>query len=916
MLLIFNTLLSIGLYANNGNDTLILSPGIQEYSINPFLHILEDPGSDISFDEIISSSSFVKFDTSLILNTEYSYWVRFSIDPQDYSREALLDWYLFIGNPEYSEIYILDSTMTLKETLYSGSWEALSKKNVRTEYNDQRVRLSLNANEINNYLIRYTKKDKHKHEIEIVLQRLDINQSENFVFNLKRDWLFLGFLITMVFLNLVFYGSTRDKAFLYHSLFILGVVLFLLDYYNISRNMFFVKDHPILIQFINLFGVALFSITYFMFIRSYMKLSQIYPNWDKLFKYVSYFMLFFMIIITGYYYTTFNERITDLIVTSGILLIYFISFVFIVPLFKIKDTKSYFIIAGTIFFMIGVAMNLYAFMMDQGMWPEMTQLGIAGEIMCFSLGLGYRFNQLKHEELEAIRIKELDEFKSRVFSNISHEFRTPLTIIKGLSELIKDSMQSGDYINIEKNYQAIDKNCDDLLNLVNQILELSKIENKFYTLDKSLIKIDSVIESTLNNFNTEASKKQITLEYINEEPEMTVELDLDKFKTIIINLISNAIKYNKISGRVTVISSSIQKDQQDYLQISVSDTGIGIPNSDQEKIFSRFHQVKNETDVVGTGIGLALVKELVEIMNGSIDVKSKVHEGSTFTIEFELQGTETEAVNEPDKVLESTYPSPVSSFKQNLEQKTLVLIVEDNQDVSDYIKMLLKNSYELIFAENGKKGLDLAIEHVPDLIITDLMMPIMNGIQMSNALKENNKTDHIPILMLTAKSSFEDKIEGLKTGADAYITKPFKKEELLVRLEKLNESRLKLQEKYSKFSLLQKTPERKKENSFLTQLHEQIETKLDDPDFNIESLASSMHMSRMQLHRKLKALSGKSASNYVRSYKLYKSKPLLEDLSKTISEVSWQVGFQDSNYFSKCFSKEFGLTPTEYRESL
>ena len=243
----------------------------------------------------------------------------------------------------------------------------------------------------------------------------------------------------------------------------------------------------------------------------------------------------------------------------------------------------------------------------------------------------------------------------------------------------------------------------------------------------------------------------------------------------------------------------------------------------------------------------------------------------------------------------------------------MLLIVEDNHDIVNYLDQLLRDEYKLEKAYDGLEGLEKANSLIPDLIISDLMMPKMNGIKLCEKLKSNEKTNHIPIIILTAKTAFDQKMEGLNTGADAYLTKPFRKEELFVRLKKLNETRIILQKKFSQFSLIDSPKELKRENSFLHKIHSVIEANMNNSQFNVEELANQMHMSRMQLHRKLKAVSDRTSSNYIRSYRLHKSKPQLSDLNLTISEVAWAVGFIDVNYYSKSFHKEFGKTPSEYR---
>jgi len=448
------------------------------------------------------------------------------------------------------------------------------------------------------------------------------------------------------------------------------------------------------------------------------------------------------------------------------------------------------------------------------------------------------------------------------------------------------------------------------------MLDLAKIESKSLMLDLTPGNLVSIINGVVSGLSNGAKKKEVSLVFESKISALEMDLDEQKMHTILVNLISNAIKFTPKYGNVKISLAANNEGKNAIARIAIADTGIGISKIDIEHIFDRFFQSKsNAENNVGSGIGLSLVKELVDLMHGSIKVESEVNQGSIFTIELPIKN-EVQSTVEKQEEKTAIFAASEDEKFDLLDRKPVLLIVEDNVDIVDYLDRLLKDDYKLVKAFDGLEGLEKANAIIPDLIVSDLMMPKLDGIKLCESLKSNEKTNHIPIIILTAKSAFEHKVEGLNTGADAYLTKPFRKEELFVRLKKLNESRMTLQKKFSQFALIDKPKDLKKENSFLHKVHSVIEENLTNPQFNVEELARQMHMSRMQLHRKIKAVSDRTTSNYIRSYRLHKSKPKLSDLNLSISEIAWDVGFQDVNYYSKSFQKEFEMTPSEYRKGL
>lgn len=524
--------------------------------------------------------------------------------------------------------------------------------------------------------------------------------------------------------------------------------------------------------------------------------------------------------------------------------------------------------------------------------------------------------QLQVEQEKADRLRELDHFKSRFYTNITHEFRTPLTVIQGMSEQIKGN---------EQIKTLISRNSDRLLTMVNQLLNLSRLETKSMSTNWVQGDIISYLKYLTESCHSLAASKNIELTFISKEDQLLMDLDENKLQQILINLLSNAIKFTPEHGRIKVVVKRGRVEEKDHLELAVVDTGCGISKKALPEIFNRFYQVDSSAtrSGEGSGIGLALVKELVDLLNGKIKVVSEVDQGSEFIVYLPIHQHAPIQANPfslpPNTLVQTTTPPNriLNPDTQNNGEKPLILIVEDNQDVTAYIRSCLQETYEIRIAENGKLGVEAAIAIIPDVIICDVMMPEMDGFAVCQHLKSAKATSHIPIIMLTAKATQEDKLIGLTHGADAYLTKPFHRKELLVRIHNLSLLSLRLREALSvkdrtgdSFGQLQK-----QEAAFLEELRQIIESNMANEDFNTQHLCRAIAMSRTQLHRKLKALSGQATANYIRSIRLQKAKTLLKETDLPIGEIVSEVGFKDFSHFSQTFLKKFGVQPSKFRQN-
>ncbi len=531
--------------------------------------------------------------------------------------------------------------------------------------------------------------------------------------------------------------------------------------------------------------------------------------------------------------------------------------------------------------------------------------------------------QLALERDHAFKLEEVDKMKSNFYANISHEFRTPLMLILGPAEKLISRIKDEDG---QKQVGLIKGNARRLLTLINQLLDLARLEAGRLKLNAALGNIAQFVKGLAMEFESIAEQKDISLKIIMEKEDIEAYFDREKMEKIIINLLSNSFKFTPAGGRITV---SLNEMQTNRLEIVVRDSGIGIPKTEMTKIFDRFYQVDNShtREHEGTGIGLALTKELVELHKGSIFIDSV--EGHWTEVKVNLpigrEHLSDSEIIEPSEYqlrkvesLEEEITTDLETddaLNEHLIEKTIVLVVEDNTDVREYIRDALKGIYHVEEAANGEQGLRKAEKIIPDLIISDIMMPKMDGYELTKKLRQDERTSHVPIILLTAKSDKDSKLEGLGLGADDYLTKPFDSDELLARIKNLIETRKMLQEKFGAGASVLHKEERPKlsclDEQFLNRILVVIEEHIAEEDFSIEEFGKDVGMSRSQIHRKLKALTGKSTSLYLRTVRLAKAKQMIEAKKGNISEISYQVGFSSPAYFSRCFKEEFGYSPSE-----
>ncbi len=525
-----------------------------------------------------------------------------------------------------------------------------------------------------------------------------------------------------------------------------------------------------------------------------------------------------------------------------------------------------------------------------------------------------------------IELKNLDVAKSHFFANISHEFRTPLTLLLGpLGEQIDKSTHPVE----RERFTVMKRSATRLLNLVNQLLDLSRLESGSLTLQAAHTEVVTLVRHLTSQFQSIAGSRQIEFKF-DAPGEVYGWFDVDKLEKIVTNVVANALKFTPAGGVVSLIirkTTDNPDHEEGAVEIEVSDSGIGIEEDKVERIFDRFYQVSDSSrrEYEGTGIGLALTKELVEVHHGSIRVSSHPGQGSIFVIRLPLGRKHLD----DKQVVEKPVAQPVDEnglaalsvdrmkpdpIPPHLDDKPLVLIVEDNADLQRYLAESLKGDYRVSFALNGQEGIDLGVAELPDLIVSDLMMPKVDGMELVRQMKSDERTSHIPVILLTAKADSGTRLEGIETGADDYVAKPFEMAELKARIQNLIESRQLLREKFSTGKVIRPNEISvvSVDDRFLKKVLMSIDGHIADDLFGVSVLAQEVAMSTIQLYRKVKALTGKTPNDLIKGMRLDRAKSLLEQRAGNVSEVAILAGFRNMSYFAKCFKERFGVKPSEF----
>lgn len=920
--LLLISLVCLGVYAQNGPVfSPIANSPIQP--LLPYMQMMEDKQGELQIGQLVRANGNRAFKPSASVrnaSTESVWWVRLYIQPA-FSSDS---FFIGLGRQELSglsrgndnmEVWIADNDSIIS-TYKTGTLVPISQRPVARPINRNLFPVPLIAGKpITVYMrISRTMSDDPL-QFDFALQHGSTINSTAGPGD-KLAWFYTGLTFILFMFGLVFFIITREKPFIWFTCIaaILCIHMQLLEPEN-SLTRWLFPEYPIL-QF-PLFTVLiwLFGVLILQFIRSFANIKLLLPKWNRI-----------MLWLIGYISVVLVISIFVFIISPSIqvpvymsLLVFVANIAIGARLMLTSDLyarwSGFALLWLFIFQFMGIVWNAGLLPKDI---PNPWAISQIGMMIILFFALAYRFKQSAKEKAEAAKVLEMDTIKSRFFANISHEFRTPLTLMLGplrqMEENMVDEQQTKKYIGIMR------RNGDRLLQLINQLLDLSKLESGKMELHVSKTDLTGLLKAIAHSFDSLAEQNQVNYHIHFPEENIIGFADRDKLEKIVVNLLSNAFRFTPARGTV---SFYVEYDEK-RLRFTVQDNGIGIPKQQLDKVFDRFQQVPGTEG--GTGIGLSLTKELLDLHKGQISVKSETGKGSSFRVSIPVaaefyQPAEISSTLAISAIHRSTDEKETTIDIQEEEvlqdpSLPLVLIVEDNTDLQLFINDILKTEFRTEISSNGKQGMQKAIEIVPDCIVSDIMMPEMDGIELVQRLKLESATSHIPFILLTARAGTGSKIEGLKTGADDYLVKPFDGQELIIRIRNLIDQRRQLRERYSR-QVISIQPEAltvaSTEHEFILQVRKVIEENLDNELFGVSELADAVHLSRSQLHRKLKSLTGTAPNELVRNYRLERALQLLQQHSGNISEIAFQTGFSSPAYFSKCFSDRYGYAPGEAR---
>lgn len=779
--------------------------------------------------------------------------------------------------------------------------------------------------------VRYTNLPPGKYEFQVLSSNYDglwgelpathsfeIDQPWNFS-NLAKavftSFVLQGCFIAIGIFMLLLYLRLKRKDYLLYGLYLLlfSVYFFLRIDLELQTSLFVKRAENInyLLMPLNF----LFTGVFINFVNSFAEIKDFHPGFSRevdRFAKVSYLLavLFFVYLLLTADFKLVNDHMNLILLPVHLYAIYAVIRAFVV----VKSPLRFYILLGN-FFLIGFSMvgvfhasknslssgveandvfGFYSF--------NITQMGVFLEMIVFSLGLGHKFYMV---ELEKDKIQKTDELKTQLFTDISHEIRTPLTLITGPVEnqLAREGIAPEDH----RELSLIKDNANRLLGLVNQILDLSKIDLGQYRPKPIKGDLKALLVQLVEAFGYLAKERDIGL-LLDIKNLDAAWFDRDVVEKAVSNLLSNAIKYAPFGSEVLV---SAGKEGEEFV-FSVLNRVDGKPIEDPEILFQRFYQRNGDTN--GIGVGLTMIRELVSLSGGTLGAQGVGKDQIRFTLQLPVG--RRESANREETAPSGEVPPTESPGSGKVHGRPCLLLVEDDPDILKYLRSIFEQDYGLLTAHDGKQGMEKALSRLPDLIISDIMMPGISGIELCDAIKQNRLSSHIPVILLTAKAGEEHETQGFATGADAYITKPFSPQGLKVRVDQLIQAQKRLALHFrDSYGIEPELALTNTETEFLKSLNRVLEAHITDVDFNTDTFSRSMNMSRRQLHRKLKAILGMTPTEFVRHQRIKLAVGLLENSDATISEIAYQVGFNSPSYFIKCFKEIHGSTPYEFAQN-
>ena len=886
-------LLAVCCASVNGQSLAIDSSfTFKNISLNTYVFVDTTGVSELSD---IQSATFNKHTKKnfLLPFSEDVYWIRFTIENKSQKAENLV---VYWDNALVEEVSLyvpdgLDYTQ-MSEKPYA------HKNKVFTMGYEPTFEINQASNVTNTYFLKVRGKRGHFSKLYVYNKNA---YDDFYTADSASRGLVSGLLIFRLLLVIILgFFVVRDRGLTLYSLVVLAKTLGFWGIQNVLGPLF--SRNPDTVMKINFASYTIMPIFYIVFAWAVLPLKKM----PVYFKWLLMLGLFTSVVTQVGAFTYASPQWLKLGI-QNILFTYLIVYaMFFTAIFKkLPYDKFYslpFIIGTSGYFFMNARLLGY---IEMPSIFKVTELLYVAEIFLFIFYLGRIFRlkeeqgqkalqELSFSEEQTKKLRELDALKNTFFTNISHELRTPLTLIAGpITEMAK-GYQSDNMLNILQN------NVKKLQHLVDQILDVQKLEANKMELQCTNFDFVAFVKMQMGSFDSISFTRHIDLTTSFSDDEIYVNADMDKLSIVISNLLSNALKYAPEGGRITL---EVFK-RVENLELIVKDNGPGIAQEELPYIFDRFYHKKGNSNVKGTGIGLSLVKDLVALHHGKVEVSNA--DGAVFKLTLPIIAHNTLS-------LKSNRTPPSDS--PQAESKPILLIVDDNADMRAYLSLLLEADYQILHAENGQVGLEIAKAQVPDIIITDLMMPVLDGISFVKEIRNEPLCNHIPIIMLTASNSLDKKLEGYDSGADYYLTKPFNKNEVISIISVVHSNREKLQKsferRYKSDGAHDKDP--RSENLFLRTLEDFLADNYQNSDLSVHQVAMSMGVSETQFRRKLKTNVGMSPNEYIRKYRLQKAYEMFQKQQSTVSEVAYSVGFENLSYFSKVFQEEYQILPSDLK---
>lgn len=903
--------------------------------------ILPDPGGNLSLSTVLRAQGFQDTDRTVHYQTR-TYWLRFQLT-----------------NAMVREARIALPVQASREDIFTrspgGGWDHQRSGTLRRWSERDGLRrvpaftLTVAPGQtITVYeRLRWNFIDAQPDTMELTYAGTEKLVSENYVddesFFMKsiQGAFLLGLFVLTMIISFYYFLVVREKEFLLFTLFALGCIFESLS----SLNDVFLREYPVLLLYFYLISNIFNEFLLIHFIRYFLKTFVRFPRWDRFLVVFSY-----LLILAGLF-TRFSSAILQInlgeISHVGVNVTKLAAAIIIITTLALylrkpeKPVRVMIIALAPILLLEGAVYLLYVIYhlySPRFGAPDLhggeivfSKPGFFLMIACFLWMMAF-FNWvlfLRFSDIGKALLQQstLDQLRSRFFANISHEFRTPLTLIMGPLEDYEANQKTEELIAF---VPTMHRNSKRLLELINQLLDLSRLDSNYYRIHTVRTDIIPFVSQLAQSFTSMALRKRIDLVIDTDShlqarlslPDRHFYFDEDVIEKILTNLLSNAFRFTPDEGRI-VVSLRLPETEKNMLLLQVTDSGTGIPAEALPYVFDRFYQ-SDDSDIRrfgGSGIGLALVKELVRLHHGTITATSEPEKGTTISCLLPLNNKISvggpppgrRPNNQSRRIILPEESGPEGETPQTDEKRPSVLLVEDQPDVRKYITEKLASHFQVTQSENGRDGLEKALSEVPDLVISDVMMPKMDGFELCRRLKSDDRTCHIPVILLTARAEDTDRTTGLETGADAYVVKPFNSRELTIRIQGLISTRSRIRKKFSDKLVIK--PEEitvtSRDQVFIRNLLAIVEKHIPDEYFTVDALAKEVHMSVSQISRKLRGLIGQTPQQVIRSLRMLRALHLLKNDAGTIAEISYQVGYGDPGYFSKVFKTHFGCLPSE-----